>query len=117
MGAHVVAIDGPESDRADRYIDCTDKDVPAAVLKASGGGFHSTMIVNSHPSSYLHASGVPLRAYSIKNLREPPLNFLHPSAEASASAFLYVRPRDCTEKTHFTVILGPSEMVSIDYGR
>ncbi|RKK80771.1 hypothetical protein BFJ71_g15819 [Fusarium oxysporum] len=53
MGAHVVAIDGPESDRADRYIDCTDKDVPAAVLKASGGGFHSTMIVNSHPSSYL----------------------------------------------------------------
>lgn len=62
MGAHVVAIDGPQSEKeafcaslgADVYIDFSQvQDVPAAVMRASNGGVHAALILNSHGSSYV----------------------------------------------------------------
>ncbi|KAF4429652.1 mannitol-1-phosphate dehydrogenase MPDH1 [Fusarium acutatum] len=63
MGANVVAIDGPEPEKrefclklgADSYVDFTNGDVCSEVLKVSSGGVHTTLIMNSHPSSYLNA--------------------------------------------------------------
>ncbi|KAF5661328.1 Adh2p [Fusarium denticulatum] len=64
MGAHVVAIDGPQPEKeafcaslgADVYIDFSQvQDVPAAVMRASNGGVHAALILNSHGSSYVQA--------------------------------------------------------------
>lgn len=62
MGAHVVAIDGPQPEKedfcvslgADAFVNF-DKvpNVPAAVVRASSGGVHAAIILNANGASYM----------------------------------------------------------------